>query len=42
MLRRAKHVMAIPEGENAWLMRLERLLRAQAADFDLRLREHRE
>ncbi len=42
VLRRAKHVMAVPEGENAWLMRLERLLRAQAADFDLRLREHRE
>ena len=40
VLRRAKHVMAVPEGENAWLMRLERVLREHSRDFDARLREH--
>lgn len=40
ILQRRGYVMAIPKGENAWLMRLERFLRANAAGIDDRLREH--
>ena len=39
-LRQEKHVMAVPQGENAWIMRLERFLRSEAAGMDDRLREH--
>lgn len=39
-LRRNEHVMAVPQGENAWIMRLERFLRARAGEMDARLREH--
>lgn len=39
-LRHDKHVMVVPQGENAWLMRLERFLRSHAADMGERLREH--
>ena len=41
VLQRQKHVMAVPQGENAWLMRLERFLRGRTTDFAARLREHR-
>lgn len=39
-LRREEHVLAVPPGENAWLMRLERFLRDHAGDVGERLREH--
>lgn len=40
VLHRSEHVMAVPPGENAWVMRLERFLREQAGDVGARLREH--
>jgi polar amino acid transport system substrate-binding protein len=39
-LDRAQHVVAVPLGENAWLVRLERYLSARAASVDELLREH--
>jgi polar amino acid transport system substrate-binding protein len=39
-LRQDKHVMAVPQGENAWIMRLERFLRSQSTPMDDRLRAH--
>ena len=38
-LHRAKHVMAVQQGENAWLMRLERFLRREQDSIGRRLRE---
>ncbi|QXT39863.1 substrate-binding periplasmic protein [Gymnodinialimonas ceratoperidinii] len=38
-LRRAAHVMAVRQGENAWLMRLERFLRREADSIGAQLRE---
>lgn len=38
-LERRRHVVAIPKGENAWLMRLETFLRENAAGMGDRLRE---
>lgn len=40
-LRRDKHVMAVPQGENAWIMRLERVLRRASGGMAYRLREYR-
>lgn len=40
VLKREKRVMAIPKGENAWLMRLERFLRDNAGRVGALLREH--
>lgn len=40
VLHESQHVVAVPRGENAWVMRLERFLRANAADAADRLREH--
>ena len=40
VLSRDEHVMAVPQGENAWIMRLERFLRGNADGFAARLREH--
>lgn len=40
VLRRVKRVMAVRAGENAWLMRLERLLRDQRRGLEARLREY--
>jgi ABC-type amino acid transport substrate-binding protein len=40
VLSRHEHVMAVPQGENAWIIRLERFLRANADGFAARLREH--
>jgi ABC-type amino acid transport substrate-binding protein len=37
VLRRSAHVMAVPQGENAWLMRLERFLRGTAGTMEERL-----
>jgi polar amino acid transport system substrate-binding protein len=39
-LHRAQHVLAVPLGENAWLVRLERFLSARAASVDELLQEH--
>lgn len=39
-LHRAQHVIAVRQGENAWLMRLERFLRRETVDMDERLRAH--
>lgn len=39
-LDRAQHVLAVPLGENAWLVRLERFLSARAASVDELLQEH--
>lgn len=39
-LRTDEYVMAVPPGENAWLMQLERFLREEAGDVGARLREH--
>ena len=39
-LRQEKHVMVVPQGENAWLMRLETFLRSEANDMGDRLRNH--
>jgi len=41
-LRRARHVMAVPEGENAWLLRLERFLRLQSDRLPDRLGRYQE
>ena len=41
-LRQDKHVMAAPQGENGWIMRLDRFLRSEAAGMDERLREFQE
>jgi polar amino acid transport system substrate-binding protein len=38
-LDRAQHVLAVPLGENAWLVRLERFLSARAPSVDELLRE---
>ena len=35
-----RDVVAVPPGENAWLMRIERFLRSEADDIDARLRAH--
>ena len=40
VLRRSKRVMAIAQGENAWLMRLEQFLRRQTMDMAATLRRH--
>lgn len=40
VLHESEHVVAVPRGENAWVMRLERFLRANAAHAADRLREH--
>lgn len=37
-LRRNKHVLVVPQGENAWVMRLERFLRRASGGFADRLR----
>jgi polar amino acid transport system substrate-binding protein len=37
-LRQDKHVMAVPQGENAWLMRVERFLRRASDGMGERLR----
>lgn len=39
-LRRSDHVMVVPQGENAWLMRLERFLRRETGNMDERLQRH--
>jgi polar amino acid transport system substrate-binding protein len=39
-LDKAQHVVAVPLGENAWLVRLERYLSARAASVDDLLQEH--
>lgn len=39
-LRQEKHVMVVPQGENAWLMRLETFLRSATGDMGDRLRDH--
>lgn len=39
-LRRDRHVLAVPQGENAWLLRLERFLRVASAGTAAALREH--
>jgi len=38
-LHRAEHVMAVRQGESAWLMRLERFLRRETKDIGARQRE---
>lgn len=40
ILNRDEHVMAVPQGENAWIMRLELFLRRHADGTATRLREH--
>jgi polar amino acid transport system substrate-binding protein len=40
VLERRKHVVAIPKGENAWLMRLERFLRQDGPAVADALRDH--
>ena len=40
VLRRSDHVMAIPQGENAWLMQVETFLRHESDTMADRLREH--
>ncbi len=35
-----KHVMAVPHGENAWIVRLERFLRSRLERLPALLREH--
>ncbi|HEV7368206.1 substrate-binding periplasmic protein [Arenibaculum sp.] len=39
-LHRDDHVIAVPQGENAWVMRLERFLRARVGATGARLREY--
>ena len=39
VLARRQHVIAVPKGENAWLMGLEAVLREAAPDVDRLLRE---
>jgi polar amino acid transport system substrate-binding protein len=39
-LRQSKHVMAVPQGENAWIMELERYLRRASVGMPERLREY--
>ncbi len=39
-LRQEQHVMVVPQGENAWIMRLERFLRSEATGLDDRLKAH--
>lgn len=41
VLRRDEHVIAVPKGENAWVVRLERFLRTHSREIADRLREHR-
>ncbi len=40
VLRRDQHVLALPQGENAWMLRVEDFLRRQAGDMGARLRRH--
>jgi polar amino acid transport system substrate-binding protein len=40
VLKREEHVIAVPRGENAWVMRLERFLREHAGGTAGRLRAH--
>jgi polar amino acid transport system substrate-binding protein len=40
VLQRRDHVVAVPQGENAWLMRIERFLRSETSDIGERLRAH--
>lgn len=40
VLRRTEHVIAVPRGENAWIMRLERFLRAQSGGMAAKLQAH--
>jgi polar amino acid transport system substrate-binding protein len=40
VLEEAEHAMAVPVGENAWLVRLERYLGDRAASVDELLQEH--
>jgi polar amino acid transport system substrate-binding protein len=40
VLQRRDHVVAVPQGENAWLMRIERFLRSETGDIGARLRAH--
>ena len=40
VLRRTEHVVAVPPGENAWIMRLERFLRARAGGMAARLQAY--
>lgn len=40
VLHRDEHVIAVPRGENAWIMRLERFLRAETDDVADKLREY--
>lgn len=40
-LRKETHVMVVPQGENAWLMRLETFLRSETHDMGERLRDYR-
>jgi polar amino acid transport system substrate-binding protein len=40
VLKREEHVIAVPRGENAWIMRLERFLREHAGETAARLRAH--
>ncbi|MDZ3836696.1 MAG: transporter substrate-binding domain-containing protein [Rhodospirillales bacterium] len=40
VLDRSEHVIAVPRGENAWIMRLERFLRTHAATTGAKLGEH--
>lgn len=40
VLHRNEHVMAVPQGENAWVMRLELFLRKNAGETGAKLREH--
>ena len=38
-LHRSEHVMAVRQGESAWLLRLERFLRRETKDLEVRLSE---
>ena len=40
-LQQEKHVLAAPQGENAWLVQVERLLHDRKSDIPKRLRERR-
>lgn len=40
VLQRAEHVIAVPPGENAWIMQLERFLRAETDTIAEELREY--
>ena len=40
VLQRSKHVLAVPKGENAWVMRIERFLRKRSGDMGASLRDY--